>query len=185
MDATAEAVAQKTKPTQHSAKPITMEITPAIRNFFDQVSNVMNRRDKQGFIRFYNYYADPSAVFLKDSEFIDNDHPEMALDKESLKLKRDEYIKYLGDILSPLGKYQYTYDISKAEKISDSSFYVTVDSQENMTRMIADKTDGVLRLYYLVSNMRCVYSLNQENAQLIITSMNCIEKINKTLVKQE
>lgn len=161
------------------------QVTPELKNFFDQISNLMNQRNREAFTKFYKYYSDPSAVFIKQSEFIDNDSPQNALDEEKLKLNREEYIKYLGDILEPLGKYQYLYRISKVENISDTISYVTIDSQENMTRRIADKKDGILKLYYLVSNMRCIYSLNKQNAQLVITSMNCVERINKTLVKSE
>jgi hypothetical protein len=149
--------------------------------FFNQIASIMNNRDKRQINDFYRYYAYNSAIFKKESEYIDNNDPERAILSEKLEMDVPKYIEYLYNILTPQSKYFYEYQIAEVQKLDDI-LYVTLNIKETMTRDIINKKTGKDETFLIVSISSCVYTLTYENAYYQILAMECKEKINKTIV---
>lgn len=150
--------------------------------FFNQYSNLMNHRQMDKIDEFVNYYVDPNAKFSKETELVDADDPNVIVESEKLMMNRDEYKKYLRFILLPQNQYLYQQNIKEVRAAGGNIYFVSIETQETMTRGFMDKKSGKEQLYYVLSYGNWVYTLSYENATYIIRGVTWREKLNRTQI---
>jgi len=164
-----------------SAEDISKDITP----FFEQIAGVMNSRDSNSIKRFYQYYAKPSATFIKQSFYVDPENQDKIIDQETLNMNRSQYIKYLADILYTPNRYAYEYKIqSTSYDQKTKTFLALVDINESYSRSYYDNKSQSNTNIIVFTASSCNFSLIYQNAAITIAGMNCVEKIRKIGVNE-
>lgn len=151
-----------------------------ISQMVGRMQTVMNQRSPAGIDKFFGFYADSEARFLKTSYLVSPDDNNKVLAEESLDMSRKEYIEYLKTILGPPSKYGYQATVNSV-KMDDAvnQALVSYSTQEYGLSYTVDKeynlTDGVTSLIRSNCNMIISYA----SSDIVILSINCAEKIMK------
>ena len=147
---------------------------------FNQMNNIMNRRDPREVKNFFMYSSKPEAKFLKTSYLLDPKDFSKTIDQESIDMKPAEYVEYINNIIQIPRRYAYKATIQTVElKETEGLAYVSASIQDGA---IIYKTDRDTMLDYqlsVVTSANCNFALRYENGRFYFLAMNCVEKINK------
>jgi hypothetical protein len=149
----------------------------SIRQFFNKIQNLMNKREINDIESFYKYYADSSARFIKTSYLLDPTDKSKVLAQESLNMSKNEYIKYIKDILKPLNNYAYRSTISNITIDKANSIALISYGIEEYSLIKAATNSQPDDTTFISAN--CNMNLSIEGGDTSILSTNCIEKIVK------
>lgn len=151
--------------------------------FIAQIEALMNRRNMDEIGRFYKFYTDKKALFVKESELVDPENPDKTIATESLSMNVEQYLAYLKGILSTPAKYSYSLKIESIE-LNDAQKTATIklSAQDSSVSYGRDEEKNQDFSTYVLTTSNCNYSLGYKSAHYYILGMNCLERINKTVV---
>lgn len=147
---------------------------------FNQMNNVMNRRDPREVKNFFTYSSKPQARFVKTSYLVDPKDLSKTIDQESIDMSTTEYVDYINNIIQIPKRYAYkatvqTVDLRESEGIA----YVSAAIQDGAIIMKTDKDTMLDYQLSVVTAANCNFALRYENGRFYFLAMNCVEKINK------
>jgi hypothetical protein len=95
----------------------------------------------------------------------------------------DEYLVYLRDILTTPDRYTYSSHIDSI-KLNNAQKTATIQLTATDSSVTYGRDENLKRDYstYVLTTSNCNYSLEYESAHYRLLGMNCMEKINKTVV---
>lgn len=149
-----------------------------------RMQSIMNQRTISGIEKYFGYYADSEARFLKTSYLVDPDNSEKILAQESLNMSRDEYIKYIKNILNPPTNYVYkaTVNSVKMDDIVNQAL-VSYSTQEYATINVLDSTYNKVAEETSLIRSNCNMIVDYNSTDIVILSINCAEKITRRKAK--
>ncbi|MDF3047266.1 MAG: hypothetical protein K0R73_384 [Candidatus Midichloriaceae bacterium] len=148
-------------------------------SFIKDIESLMNLRDKEELSRFYKFYSEKNARFVKQSSLVNTDDPDMVVGQENLDMNVDEYITYLNSVIMYPSKYAYFAKITSIQiNPQNKSAVVSVEAKDSSIsyREGENENPGAV---YILSTSNCNYSLNYKSAHYYISGMNCVETINR------